>query len=122
MHEASLIASLLRQVDELAAQNGGGRIDQIRVEVGPLAGVEPLLLREAFCRLRVGTSARDAELVIDVVGLTCRCRECRTEYVTEILRFDCPTCGCVDVDVTAGDCVVLHSLTLTPPAEASVSI
>ena len=61
MHEASLVASLLRQVDELAAQNGGGRVDQVRIEVGPLAGVEPLLMREAFERLRVGTSATEAE-------------------------------------------------------------
>lgn len=121
MHEASLIASLLRQVDELAVQNGGGRVDQVRIEVGPLAGVEPLLVREAFERLRVGTSATEAELVIDAVGLNCRCRRCRRDYVTDALRFDCPICGCGDVDVLSGDRVVLHSFTLAQSVEASTS-
>jgi len=121
MHEASLIASLLRQVDELAAQNGGGRVDQVRIEVGPLAGVEPLLMREAFERLRVGTSSAEAELVIDAVGLTCRCRRCRRDYVTDALRFDCPLCGCGDVDVLSGDRVVLLSSTLAQSVEASTS-
>ena len=120
MHEASLIASLLRQVDELAAQSGG-RVDRVLIEVGPLAGVEPLLMREAFERQRVGTSATEAELVIDTVGLTCRCRRCRRDYITEALRFDCPLCGCDDVDVVSGDRVVLHSLTLAQSVEASTS-
>ena len=120
MHEASLIASLLRQVDELAAQNGGGRVDQVRIEVGPLAGVEPLLMREAFERLRVGTTSAEAELMIDAVGLTCRCRRCRRDYVTDTLRFDCPLCG-GDVDVLSGDRVVLLSLTLAQSVEASTS-
>lgn len=121
MHEASLIASLLRQVDELTAQNGGGRVDQVRIEVGPLAGVEPLLMREAFERLRVGTPAGEAELVIDAVGLNCRCRHCRRDYVTDALRFDCPLCGGGDVDVLSGDRVVLLSLTLAQSVEATAS-
>lgn len=121
MHEASLVASLLRQLEELVVQSGGGRIDEVRVEVGPLAGVEPLLLREAFHRLKAGTSATDAEFVIDSVGLTCRCPSCRRDYVTDELRFDCPICGCGEVDVTAGDGVVLHSFTLSQSAETSTS-
>ncbi len=119
MHESSLVASLLRQLNELVVENGGGRVESIRVEVGPLSGVEPLLLNEAFRRLRVDTAANDAELVIDAVGLTCRCRNCRTEYMTAELRFVCPTCGGDDVKVTSGDSVVLHSFTLAQPAEVS---
>jgi hydrogenase nickel incorporation protein HypA/HybF len=119
MHEASLVASLLRLVDELVLQNGGGSVAQVRVEIGPLAGVEPILFREAFERLRTGTSAVEAELLVDAVGLTCRCRDCQLEYITDALRFDCPTCSGKNVDVTAGDAVVLHSVTLSQPDEAT---
>lgn len=121
MHEASLVASLLRQVDDLVATHGGGRVTEVRVEAGLLAGVEPLLLCEAFQRLRAGTLAADAELVVDAVGLTCRCRACQLEYVTDELRFVCPTCGGVNIDLTAGDAVVLHSFTLAQPAEATIT-
>lgn len=116
MHEASLVASVLRQVDDLVIRSGGGRIEQIRVEVGPLAGVETILLKEAFLRLRNGTSGEDAELVIDSVDLGCRCRHCRHEYRSHALLFACPACG-GDVDVTSGDSVILHSITLAQPAE-----
>lgn len=121
MHETSLVASLLGQVDAIVLAHGGGSAAEVRVEVGLLAGVEPRLLVEAFRRMRVGTSAADAELVIDTVGLTCRCRRCQLEYVTDELRFVCPTCGGVDIELTAGDAVVLHSFTLAQPAEATSS-
>lgn len=119
MHEASLVASLLRQVDELALQHRGGRATQVRVEIGLLAGVEPILFQEAFVRLRAGTSAAEAELLIDTVGLTCWCRDCQLKYVTNELIFVCPTCDGKDVEVTAGDAVVLHSVTLSYFHEAS---
>lgn len=115
MHEASLVASLLNQIDELVVQNGGGRVTRIRVEVGPLAGVETPLLVEAFRRLRNGASVSDAELVIDAVPLTCSCRRCRLEYQSDDLQFVCPACGCNAVDVTSGDSIMLHSLTLSQP-------
>lgn len=121
MHEASLVASLLRQIDERVAQNGGGRAVEVRVEVGPLAGVEPLLFDQAFRRLRAGTSSADAELVVEAVGLACRCRDCAAEYVTAELSFTCLSCGGRRVDVTSGDAVVLHSFTLAQPAETAMT-
>ncbi len=77
MHEASLVKSLLKQLSELVAQHGGGHIREIRVEIGLLAGIEPLLFHEAFQRERSGTLAADAELVIAPVGLTCHCQGCQ---------------------------------------------
>jgi hydrogenase nickel incorporation protein HypA/HybF len=112
MHEASLINNLLNQLDELASAHGDGCITEIRIEAGPLAGVEPMLLAEAFRRLRGGTVAADAELIVDTVGLTCRCRRCGSDYVTDKLEFFCPSCDSGDVLVIAGDTVVLHSFTL----------
>lgn len=109
MHESSLIASLLTQVAQLVANQAVEEVEEIRLQVGPLAGVEPLLLREAFLRLREGTVAGRAELVIDAVGLTCQCRECRLTFTTEELRTCCPDCDAM-ADVMAGDAVVLESV------------
>ena len=119
MHEASLVASLLRQVNELAAQYQGSWVTEIRVEVGLLAGVEPILFNEAFQRLRADALLSHAELILDAVGLTCRCTACQLEYASEVLTFDCPNCGSAEVDVTSGDSVVLHSVTLGHHAEAT---
>lgn len=120
MHEASLVGSLLRQVADLAAIQGSGRVSEVRLEVGLLAGVEPRLLVEAFGRLRVGTIAESAELIVDPVGLTCRCRDCQLEYTAEELQFVCPRCQRRDVDVVGGDAVTLVSFTLLPAADTAL--
>ena len=118
MHEASLVASLLSQVNQLAAQRPGSYVAEVRVQVGLLAGVETALFHEAFQRLRLDAQLGRAELIVDAVGLTCRCAACQLEFATERLNFHCPTCGSAEVDVTSGDAVILHSIKLAHPAEA----
>ena len=48
MHEMSLARCLLAQVGHLVEAHGGGTVRSIRVQLGPLSGVEPLLLASAF--------------------------------------------------------------------------
>jgi hydrogenase nickel incorporation protein HypA/HybF len=112
MHEVSLVRSLLEQVARLAAEHGGGAVEEIRVEVGPLSGVEPLLLRSAFDRLAPASAAPAARLRIDEVELTCRCRECSRSTVLEDFRFRCVECGSGSVEVTGGDAFRLLDFTL----------
>lgn len=121
MHEASLVKSLLKQLSELVAQHGGGCIREIRVEVGLLAGIEPLLFHEAFQRERSGTLAADAELVIAPVGLTCHCQSCQLDFVTNTLEFSCPKCGAKQIKILGGDTVILQSFTLAPAIEAELT-
>lgn len=121
MHESSLVTSLLRQVDDLVVANGGGRVVELRIEVGPLSGIEPSLLTEAFHRLRPSSSSAAAELIVEIVELTYRCRCCGREQATAELRFICACCGGEDVDVVAGDSVVLQSIALEQTPEEATS-
>lgn len=122
MHEASLVKSLLKQLSELVAQHGGGRVRGIQVEVGILAGIEPVLFSEAFQHERIGTLAAEADLVINSVGLTCHCQACQLDFMTEELQFTCPSCGDNQIEISGGDAVILHSFTLTPAVEAEVTL
>ena len=121
MHEDSLVRSLLRQIDELVADRGGGRVVSVCVEAGPLSGIEPTLFAEAFYRRREDHCAAEAELQIEAVGLSCRCRDCTKDYIVEELRFVCPHCGGHAIDVLAGDAVVLKSFTLLPVEAAEIT-
>ena len=103
MHEESLIRSLLRQVEELARQHHANAVEQIEVEVGPLSGVEPLLLQDAFERLRDEFSWPRAELSVLQVGLDVLCQSCQSESQLQDFRFVCHQCGSPSLKIIRGD-------------------
>lgn len=112
MHEYSLVQALLRHVERLAAQHCASRVDEVRVRLGPLSNVEPLLVESAFQTLAPATVAAESRLVMEEVPLTARCAVCDSKF--EIIRFQfrCPACDSAEIAVTAGDGFVLESVTL----------
>lgn len=103
MHEASLVRSLLRQVSDLLIAHDGQAVETIRVELGPLSGVERLLVEIAF-RWQVNDSlCRGATLQIEEVPLSAVCRDCGDEFDIEGFRFRCTACDSPRVQVTGGE-------------------
>lgn len=103
MHEASLVRALLRQVSELLVEHGGESVVLIRVEMGPLSGVERPLVEIAFAEQVDATVCRGAELRIEEVPLSAVCRDCGDEFDIERFRFLCPACDSGRVQVTGGE-------------------
>jgi hydrogenase nickel incorporation protein HypA/HybF len=103
MHEASLVQSLLAQSARILEEHGGRSVESIRVEIGPLSGVEPLLVKSAFERMCDSTPCRGAILTIEEVPLSARCRRCRAEFEIEAFQFVCPSCEATSIQVMRGD-------------------
>ena len=103
MHEESLMRSLLRQVEELAQQHHARAVEEIEVEVGPLSGVEPLLLQDAFERLKDDFFWPRAELSVLQVGLDVLCQSCQSESQLKDFRFVCHQCGSPSLKIIRGD-------------------
>ena len=112
MHEFSLVRSLLEQVDGIVVSNHGRAAVEVHVEIGPLSGVEPLLVKSAFQQLAAGSRHHEATLVIDEVPLTARCQSCHTEFELPDFHFVCPACGSRDTTVIRGDEFRLLSVTI----------
>jgi hydrogenase nickel incorporation protein HypA/HybF len=119
MHEMSLVRSLLTQVERLAAEHAATAVTEIEVEIGPLSGVEPVLVREAFDLLVATSAVPHATLKIDQVPLLCRCGDCRQQFELVSFRFKCPHCGSTEVQITSGDQFRLLNVTIETeqPAE-----
>ena len=111
MHEQSLVRALLKQVEAVRLQHDGRTVSEVRVEMGPLSGVEPLLLATAFEQLVPQSPAAGAALVIDEVALWAECTSCSREFEVRDFVFRCPTCG-GSVKVTRGDEFQLVSVSL----------
>lgn len=124
MHEFSLVRSLLEQVDEIVVSNHGRSAKEIHVEIGPLSGVEPLLVKEAFEQL-AGSRIRETSiriltnsattLVINEVPLTASCDSCHAEFELSGFRFLCPNCGSRETRILRGDEFRLVSVTVDVP-------
>jgi hydrogenase nickel incorporation protein HypA/HybF len=121
MHEMSLVRSLLAQAAELVASHCGVAVERIRVEMGPLSGVEPVLVSLAFEQLVESTSCRGAQLVIDAVPLACRCRECQGEFEMHDFRFRCPECMSAAVHVIRGDEFRIVDITIRTADKAATT-
>ena len=111
MHEFSLVRTWLQQVDRVVADHGGRAAVAVCVEVGPLSGVEPLLVKSAFEQLSDTSSARGATLSIDEVPLTAKCSACDSEFEVIDFRFACPACGSGETQTIRGDAFRLMSVT-----------
>jgi len=116
MHEFSLVRALLSQVGDLLRAQGGEGVEAIRVELGPLSGVEPELLALAFEQSVGDTPCVGARLQLELVPLICQCDACRRRFEPVRFRFRCPTCGGVDVRVTSGEELRLVDVTIRLPA------
>lgn len=103
MHEMSLIRTLIRQVAQIAVENAADAVERVRVELGPLSGVEPVLVDLAWQQLSPETICRGAELIQDEIPLSCRCRACGQDFQVPDIRLECPECGSDAVQVTGGD-------------------
>jgi hydrogenase nickel incorporation protein HypA/HybF len=66
VHEASLIADLLRQIAALMRQQGAGRVVGVTVKLGALSHISPEHFREHFVHGARGTIAEGARLTLEL--------------------------------------------------------
>jgi hydrogenase nickel incorporation protein HypA/HybF len=123
MHELSICQAMMSQVEAIAAREGASSVAAITLRIGPLSGVVPELLQQAFTIARVGTLAADAELVTELQPIRVRCLECDAESQVEPNRLLCSACGSYRTQVTSGDELLLASVELdladTPAGETA---
>ncbi len=103
MHERSLVQSLLMQVERLRAEHDAVAVDMVKVEIGPLSGVEPQLVQQAFDELVTERFSPVPSLEIRMVPLQIRCRSCGRESSVRGLSLKCPECASSRVHVVRGD-------------------
>lgn len=67
MHEATLIADLIRKIENIADAREATKIVGVKVKIGALAHISPEHLREHFLHAAVGTCSEGAQLEIETL-------------------------------------------------------
>lgn len=125
MHELSVCEALLAQVRSTAEANNAASVGRITVRLGPLSGVEPDLLGQAFTIARNGPMTARASLVIETQPVRIRCRDCGNENEAPSNRLLCNACSSYRVDLISGDELLLARVELqgvaSPPNPTTAS-
>ena len=121
MHELAVCQALIDQLTDLARKHGATRVERVTLQIGPLSGVEPDLLANAFPIASAGTVADGAQLDVEAAPLRVWCDTCKTESSAEINRLTCANCGNWRTELRSGDELLLRSVVLedAEPARAA---
>ena len=112
MHELSIVASLFEIMEEKAQEKGSRKIVSVKLQVGRLSGVVPEFLITAFDMYKKDTIAHDADLEIEEIPLTIRCKTCGKTMSKEDFVFICLHCGSQDLETLSGTELVLEKMEL----------
>jgi hydrogenase nickel incorporation protein HypA/HybF len=107
MHELSIAES----VAAIVRRNAGGRsVQRVELKVGHLRQVVPSALEFAWALVTDGTELDGAALSLEEVPAAGMCRDCGTESPQPDFPFRCPDCAGLDIEVTAGEELLVDAL------------
>lgn len=112
MHELAVCQGLMGQIEDIARRERAERVTRIRLQIGPLSGVEAQLLRDAFPIASADSIAEDATLEIDEQPIRVRCLTCAEESDATANRLVCSACGDYRTQLISGDEMLLISVEL----------
>lgn len=106
----SLMGGVFEVIGQTLSQHKIKRVLQVKLKVGELTNAEPDALQMAFEAFSKGTVCDGAELIIERVPVTGRCRSCHQEFKIKSLFFLCPNCSDNNIEVIEGEELLLESL------------
>lgn len=116
MHELSICRALLDQATAIAMKHRA-RLHTVTIRVGPLAGVEPRLLADAYPLACAGSLAEGSVLAIEHAPVRVHCPRCHTETDANPNHLACARCGEQRTDLRGGDELLLLSVSLETPTD-----
>jgi hydrogenase nickel incorporation protein HypA/HybF len=114
VHELAIAESVVRIAERHA---DGRRVTKVYLKVGHLRQVVPSALAFGFELVAQETSVEGAELVLEEVPATGKCRACGSESLLESFPLQCKACGGFDLEIVAGEELYVESLEMEDQTE-----
>ena len=104
MHELGIVFEIQKRVTAVAEENGLALSDiaQVVVEVGEASTIVPRYLKECWPAATDGTEMENAELVVELLVATVRCKKCGEVYEYLKNNKKCPVSGAWECVMVTG--------------------
>lgn len=112
MHELAICQELVNTLTEIADRERADSISEIYLSIGPLSGVEPALLENAFPIAAADSVACSAVLHLQQQPVRVVCEHCGCETEAAVNRLLCAECKDWRVRLISGDELLLERVCL----------
>jgi len=102
MHELGIAENILDIVKQSVPADQTSAVRNIRLRVGPFAGIVPDSLKFCFEVLSADAGMSNALLQIEETRLAASCRDCGNKSEVEKFEFRCPACGGGNLEIVSG--------------------
>ena len=94
MHELGVVFSIIKTVEEVAAENDVSEVASVKLHLGEVSTVIPEYLTDCWnWAVKKTEVLRGARLDIEIIPAVTYCEDCGAEYETVKYGKTCPVCG-----------------------------
>ena len=94
MHELGVVFSIIKTVEEVAAENDVTEVSAVKLHLGEVSTVIPKYLTDCWnWAVKKTEVLKDARLDIEIIPAVTYCEDCGAEYETVKYGKTCPKCG-----------------------------
>jgi hydrogenase nickel incorporation protein HypA/HybF len=103
MHEMGIAMEIVKIARASIPEDmQGARVQRVNLKVGQLSAIVADSLRFCFDLVVKETPLEGAELAIEEVPVTARCKDCQAEWTVSEAVFTCPACHSGTIDMLSG--------------------
>jgi hydrogenase nickel incorporation protein HypA/HybF len=110
MHELSIAHNILDIIDETFSKNKSADINtnfkklhEVKIQIGELVAVVPESLQFYYEILIENTPYADSKLIIEILPVNLKCKNCKFRFISKEFFFVCPQCQSQDIEVVQGN-------------------
>ncbi len=110
MHEMAVAENIIRIIEEkLKESDLKGEVKKVNLKIGRLTCVEPEALRLSFEVISRETHLEKANLLVDSIPITGKCKDCRKTAILDKMDFSCPLCSSFRIEIKTGRELLIES-------------
>lgn len=110
MHELGVISAMVKTIEDIIHEQGLTQVHKLVLEVGELSGIVPRYMEACYPAAVYKTFMEDCVLEMETIPGIVRCKDCGREFNATAQDFTCPDCGSQDMEILAGNDVLIREL------------
>lgn len=111
MHELGVVFHTIKEINEIAKENGLTKIQSVTMEIGEVSTVIPYLFEDCWnWAVKKETVLKDAKVIIEKIDAITHCEDCLKDYPTIKHGKICPHCGSEHTFLLQGNEIFIKQL------------